>query len=510
MKKKQQYTPDWDDWGAETGSGGAQDPNWGSAPGWGDNSGNSFRSAGRPNSSGGSNSFDFPESGGFPGSFEDTYYTPPRRSRLPVIASAAALVLALALGAAIVFLRKAGTEVPREENDPPARASFTLPPPTLPELTWPVETQLPAATQPVPTASDAPASETAPVTVPREPVIPLVKENRYHRGRLSPAEQEVYDAIYDCALYFEPQTAFFPLADEETGRRILDSVQNDYPEFFWLDSVFYSYQEAPGIMAQFRTMETLTRADVLNQQKFIDETLAPVLAELSGKPEYEKVVGVYTYLCDRFTYDLSYKGLSIYESLRDNRAVCHGYAKVTQYMLIKLGVEVIYVRGEATNDEGTDLHAWNIVNVEGNYYQLDTTWGDPVMEDGSEQLIYDYCMITDEMIRRSHSFDRTRYPACNSLDCNYFVRNGWYLPYYDERLIRNLLLPAAQDQGEIGFLCADGDVYAKTMSRLFDKVNGRNLAIDIGSEAIQGQFQYWFHYRDETYVIYVGYEKLSS
>ena len=70
-----------------------------------------------------------------------------------------------------------------------------------------------------------------------------------------------------------------------------------------------------------------------------------------------------------------------YLSIR--QSVCAGYSKATQYLLEQLGVFCTYVTGKTT--EGGN-HAWNLVKCNGDYYYVDTTWGDPVFqqEEGEE------------------------------------------------------------------------------------------------------------------------------
>lgn len=54
----------------------------------------------------------------------------------------------------------------------------------------------------------------------------------------------------------------------------------------------------------------------------------------------------------------------------DHKAICGGYSKGYEYLLQRLGIEVIWVNGYAGGP-----HAWNFVNLYGNWYLSDTTWG---------------------------------------------------------------------------------------------------------------------------------------
>ena len=69
-----------------------------------------------------------------------------------------------------------------------------------------------------------------------------------------------------------------------------------------------------------------------------------------------------------------------YDALVGGEAVCEGYARATQLLLNKLGVENFLVIGDAKNDDGKiEPHMWNIVEQDGRYYIADITNSDTVI-----------------------------------------------------------------------------------------------------------------------------------
>ena len=79
-------------------------------------------------------------------------------------------------------------------------------------------------------------------------------------------------------------------------------------------------------------------------------------------------------------------------------AVCAGYAGAYKLLLNAAGIECFVIDGGPLTGDG-DGHAWNIVNISGNYYHVDTTW-----DDGNSDP-YKYFMRSDSFFNSNHSFN---------------------------------------------------------------------------------------------------------
>lgn len=121
--------------------------------------------------------------------------------------------------------------------------------------------------------------------------------------------------------------------------------------------------------------------------------------------EYDLVLAVNNYLCDSVYYppDEPYPPVThtAYGALIDGCAVCDGYSCAAKAILDRLGVECDFVTGVCTNGGG---HAWNLVLVDGNWYQLDVTWNDGISGD-------DFFLVTDDYMKESRTWDYAAYPA---------------------------------------------------------------------------------------------------
>ncbi len=116
------------------------------------------------------------------------------------------------------------------------------------------------------------------------------------------------------------------------------------------------------------------------QDKQLDLAVTNVLNSIGANTgtDYEKTKKIYDYICSTVTYldynDITSSNLLIkdtaYGAMINHTAQCQGYAQLFYLMTAKAGVESRVIIGSA-NGGG---HAWNIVKINGTFYQVDSTW----------------------------------------------------------------------------------------------------------------------------------------
>src|SRR5690606_6630715 len=79
-----------------------------------------------------------------------------------------------------------------------------------------------------------------------------------------------------------------------------------------------------------------------------------------------------------------------------------------------------YVIGKAAG-EGTEGHAWNMVQIEDQWYHVDVTWDDIGSIPGRE-VRYRYFLVADEKMRIDHEWNENHYPMCTSKKFEAFHR----------------------------------------------------------------------------------------
>ena len=173
--------------------------------------------------------------------------------------------------------------------------------------------------------------------------------------------------------------------DEQDIDKIFQCVMIDHPEIFYATGYTYTKysrgEKTVGI--DFAGSYELTKEEAIVRAEKIRKVTADWIRGIGeDKSEYEKVKAVYEQIIFATDYDLNAPdNQNICSVFLEGASVCQGYAKATQYLLNHLGVMCTLVQG--TVDTG-EAHAWNLVRVDGDYYYVDTTWGDASyrMEDG--------------------------------------------------------------------------------------------------------------------------------
>ncbi len=99
--------------------------------------------------------------------------------------------------------------------------------------------------------------------------------------------------------------------------------------------------------------------------------------ELDQKDNYEKIKSIYYWIISNVKYVDSGKTLehSAYGALINKECVCQGYAVLLYRLLEEAGLDSRVISGyDSEQFSPANSHMWNIVDLFGKYYYLDSTW----------------------------------------------------------------------------------------------------------------------------------------
>ena len=127
----------------------------------------------------------------------------------------------------------------------------------------------------------------------------------------------------------------------------------------------------------------------------------------------EKIKQAHNYIINNSKYDkdrsdnniVNYKSDTAYGTLLEGYSLCGGYTDAMELFLEDLNIKSYKIASEN--------HVWNAVNLNNTWYHLDLTWDDPITNDGSDILEYNFFLITtpelEEIENEQHNYDKTIY-----------------------------------------------------------------------------------------------------
>ncbi len=287
---------------------------------------------------------------------------------------------------------------------------------------------------------------------------------------LSAGEQRAYQLLIDGFMAMSPKISLEGCKVPKSRISVVwNSAFGDHPEIFWVLTDYSYHYDADLIITEVEPRYNMDSEERARRQTAIDEVTTSLISRIRGEmSDFDAALWMYELLADIMDYDsialeqqdarikaLQRKKLrddtpddlrSIYGALVQKKAVCAGYAVAYQYLLQQIGIECLDVCGYIRRG---GYHAWNIVNLEGDYYHVDVTWGDGSNTDPRKHrkyMSYNYFCLTDAEIRLSRSIDRQPpSPSCTATACNYFVRKGLFFEAYDHDAVKQSLLEQLKD-----------------------------------------------------------------
>ena len=222
-------------------------------------------------------------------------------------------------------------------------------------------------------------------------------------------------------------------------------VIKDWPEFFWFTGTYNvsasgteqsviltvipgihtvpgdSSSFAPGYYVggqevTFGSAKLTEAKDKLNQAvKSAKRTYS------SNSSDYEIAHALHDFLVDNVVYVEEGDHQTVYGALVAGKAVCAGYARAYQLLMLEAGIPCSYIQGMSYNPKGQlESHAWNLVWLDGKCYYTDVTWDD------QGDLFHEYLNLSKEEISTTHfeNNDEVLPASCGHDDYRFFIKNA--------------------------------------------------------------------------------------
>lgn len=199
---------------------------------------------------------------------------------------------------------------------------------------------------------------------------------------------------------------------------VLEVYRNDYPQHFWLGKQ-YTVHTNGGTVMSIEPFYTMTGDQLISAKNAFNTTVELALSGITeDMSEFEIELYLHDYLANKVAYTLEATyAHDAYGALVEGKAVCEGYARAFQYLLMQAGIPSYVVTGESKGE----AHAWNLVKIDGEYYYVDLTW-----DDQGNDNFYAYFNVTTERLEEDHTIAEQVYdlPTCTATAANYFTIYG--------------------------------------------------------------------------------------
>lgn len=290
-------------------------------------------------------------------------------------------------------------------------------------------TKIPATNTPRPSVTAAPKTD-----APAPSASALLDHNewygtglRYYYQQLSKQEQQVFALLYDgiskCRSEIPIQCTRAQID------RVLHALHMDAPELFHYDSSGITYSYDDNSVISYRPNYLMTASEYEKICSHIHGVISSLKARIPRKTsEFDTEYLINCYIVDHCEYldagdtSTAYADACLYKG----KAQCSAYAGGMLLLLRAFGIESLIVHS------GT--HAWNVVKINGSWYNLDCTWNDhpnvPYSPNGNRY--FGWLNVPDRLltdpdhrpILKEHNFTT---PRCVSLKDNYAYREGIYI-----------------------------------------------------------------------------------
>lgn len=306
---------------------------------------------------------------------------------------------------------------------------------------------------------------------------------KYAYNTLTSTQKKVYAALFKAAANHDEKADISALkATGSDVEKAYWAFDYENPQFFWLSNGYgYTYSGSTVTSVTIKYSRSKSEAEKLTPefeaaaQKIIDKALAQ-------DNLFDRVVTIHDAIIDMTDYKVS--GPSYISEadgpLLHGIGLCEGYSKAFMYLCQAVGIECICVAGYA--GEG---HMWNMLKLDGEWYNMDVTWDDPV--GGSKGYQY-FCLPTSK-IKSDHSFNNPfTVPSATATKYTYSEAMG-ISEYTSVTSAYNGLIKEAAANYKKGIMETTVYIDGDFMTSFAAKVNSNSFFYDLTAEGCK--FSSW-------------------
>ncbi|MBQ0109973.1 MAG: hypothetical protein KBS44_06830, partial [Clostridiales bacterium] len=161
--------------------------------------------------------------------------------------------------------------------------------------------------------------------------------------------------------------------DEDEAAEVFFRFLLNAPELFYSDAAIDFDMAKDNVhVSKYEFVYLMSASEAKTATVKYNEKLDEIISYMPDDlDDFGKILWIHNYICENFEYDDDEEIYDAYNMLMQGKGVCQGYTLLFDALLERVGINSRYVDSEEIN------HIWNIVELDGEWYYVDTTWDDP-------------------------------------------------------------------------------------------------------------------------------------
>ena len=199
----------------------------------------------------------------------------------------------------------------------------------------------------------------------------------FYREQLTANEKSAYDEVYKALMNASPSLDIITRIKQKELYRVMEAMWYDNPEIFWWSCQYCYYYNSDGTITRIMFEYLFPKEEMRARSRaFLNMSLPIIFYANLLESDMDKAKYVHDYLCLSIDYDWDaynsgkYGGKlqSAYSAVVEYKTVCAGYSRAFAYYMQQLKIPCTVLHGSG--------HAWNMIEIAGDFYQMDVTWDD--------------------------------------------------------------------------------------------------------------------------------------
>lgn len=247
----------------------------------------------------------------------------------------------------------------------------------------------------------------------------MAKAENYYYQQLNKEQKKVYYAMKEGLLNLQ-DSFMVPMLSKKELSDIYFMIRMDCPQIFY--SVTFSYRYyADSTVVEVIPQYLFSKNKIKEHRQAMESRIKKLARQGADLDEKGKELFIHDFIVENVKYDKLKKEYSheIIGALGNGVAVCEGIAKAVKILCDEWNIWCIIALSEANPEKGIKYrHAWNVIQIGGQYYHLDATFDNTLSRD--DVVRHDYVNLSDKQIFRDHEPVIWKVPVCIDNDHFYY------------------------------------------------------------------------------------------